>query len=716
MNIAEEVDPEDTRAYPNRPAWQRFVTIFAGPATNYLSAIVLAFCALHLPRRRRARRRYVAVDDVLRGLRRGRQARGRRPDPRGRSRAAVSRATATRVADRARDGEEGRADAAHRAARRQLVRRVDHAQAVEGRRRQARLPARHQAHRRGRHRPRRHLRRGGTGADVPGRQTEAILGGLRDIITGAEKADPGGPKRIVDEFSKAFKLGFIYGIELADAAQRLPGPVQPVPAPRARRRPAGVPGYEMVTRRRANPKIEAMVHMGGIMVLGVVMIAGDVARLPRLLVRFTAAKVSACWPARSSIGSRPSRASTCSRTPAARWSTSARPRTSARACASTSARAATSGSSSRRASSGARCTDVETIVVSSSKEALLLENHLIKKHQPKFNVKLRDDKQYLVLRLVDPSIPGDGTPKRDVFPRVEVVRNIRDDGAQLLRPVSLRDERARDAAHAQPSLPAAHLHRSRARDPRPTVPAVPDQALLGPVRDRCRAGDLRRAGRGREDVPRRQERRAASTRLRARMEVARRARGLRGRRGAARLDRAPSSARSRSQHIVQDEFVDQDVWGLYREADAVEVVVLFVRGGKLVGRRAFQQKDQELPDAAVIAEHVQQYYATGTFIPDEVVVGVELEEAEVARGVARRGARQEGEDRRAAPRDPGAPGRARGSQRGGLRAARARSKDADAEALLDKVAERLDAARGRRSGSSASTSRTSRAPTRSRRW
>src|ERR1043165_781677 len=42
MNIAEDVDPDDTQAYPNRPAWQRFITIFAGPATNYLSAIVLA--------------------------------------------------------------------------------------------------------------------------------------------------------------------------------------------------------------------------------------------------------------------------------------------------------------------------------------------------------------------------------------------------------------------------------------------------------------------------------------------------------------------------------------------------------------------------------------------------------------------------------------------------------------------------------------------------
>jgi excinuclease ABC subunit C len=142
------------------------------------------------------------------------------------------------------------------------------------------------------------------------------------------------------------------------------------------------------------------------------------------------------------------------------------------------------------------------------------------------------------------------------------------------------------------------------------------------------------------------------------------------------------------QHIVQDEFVDQDVWGLYREADTVEVVVLFIRGGKLVGRRAFQQKNQELADAAVIAEHAQQYYATGTFVPDEVVVGLELEDGAVlaewlsaARGKKvrvvepKRGVRArlvELADRNAA-----------------ASATSRRSKDADAEALLVKVADRL---------------------------
>src|SRR5688572_32337329 len=85
---------------------------------------------------------------------------------------------------------------------------------------------------------------------------------------------------------------------------------------------------------------------------------------------------------------------------------------------------------------GRAINDIETIVVNSSKEALLLENHLIKKHQPRFNVKLRDDKQYLVLRLVDPIDPdkSPAAPKRQLFPRVEVVRNIRDDGANYFGP------------------------------------------------------------------------------------------------------------------------------------------------------------------------------------------------------------------------------------------------------------------------------------------
>src|SRR5262245_2988395 len=71
---------------------------------------------------------------------------------------------------------------------------------------------------------------------------------------------------------------------------------------------------------------------------------------------------------------------------------------------------------------GKALADIETVVVTDEKEALLLENHLVKRHQPRFNVKLRDDKQYLVLRVLPPDPSPDAPPARH-FPRVQVARN-----------------------------------------------------------------------------------------------------------------------------------------------------------------------------------------------------------------------------------------------------------------------------------------------------
>jgi excinuclease ABC subunit C len=275
---------------------------------------------------------------------------------------------------------------------------------------------------------------------------------------------------------------------------------------------------------------------------------------------------------------------------------------------------------------GRAATDVETIVVTAEKEALLLENHLIKKHQPRFNVKLRDDKQYLVLRLVDPVPQADGTDKRDVFPRVQVVRNIRDDHASYFGPyhsaTSARETLRILNRHFQLRTCTDHVLETRGRPclqyeikrcSGPCALPVPPAVYAEQVED----VKMFLQGKSGELIARLRTRMAA----RAAAEDFESAAALRD--GIAAVERTLAK-----QNVVQDEFVDQDVWGLYREADTVEVVVLFVRAGKLVGRRAFHQKDQELADAAVVGEHVQQYYATGTFVPDEVVVGVDLEDSD----------------------------------------------------------------------------------------
>jgi len=261
--------------------------------------------------------------------------------------------------------------------------------------------------------------------------------------------------------------------------------------------------------------------------------------------------------------------------------------------------------------------DVETVVVDNEKEALLLENHLIKQHQPRFNVKLRDDKQYLVLR-VDP---------RTRFPRVEAVRNIKDDGARYFGPyhsaTSCRETLRLLNRHFQLRTCTDHVLATRQRPclqyqirrcPGPCVFPI-DEAEYG-----IQVEDVMMFLEGKNE--------SLVDRLRGRMgeradkEEYESAAQLRD--SIAAVEKALAK-----QNVVQDEFVDQDVFGLWREDDAVEVVVLFVRAGKLVGRRAFREREQEMPDAQVMTEVIQRYYDRGTVVPDEVVVPVEIEDAEL---------------------------------------------------------------------------------------
>ncbi len=102
--------------------------------------------------------------------------------------------------------------------------------------------------------------------------TKLIAGGLYDIVTGAQPADPGGPVRIVSEFHKAFESSFVTGLKLMATLSVYLGLFNLFPLPALDGGRLVFLVYEMVTRRRANPKIEATVHMAGILVLGVVMI------------------------------------------------------------------------------------------------------------------------------------------------------------------------------------------------------------------------------------------------------------------------------------------------------------------------------------------------------------------------------------------------------------------------------------------------------------
>lgn len=302
MNIAEDVDPEDKFAYPNRPAWQRFITIFAGPATNYLSAILLAFC-LYTCHGVDSSWKWYGVALVQDGY----DAHGK-----------------LEVGDRILEVDHVPVLAAGTytdkgvtyTSEKSLTERVTAKKGApveitvlrDGKRVEVNITPTYNAG------PAQQLSilldaklreccsvklahvgtprylLGILPSDVPDvldvgfftaaagaleypiAQTKMIGAGLYGILTGAEKADPGGPVRIYDEFEKAWKLGFVTGIKLLMMLSVYLGLFNLFPLPALDGGRLVFLGYEMVTRRRANPKIEAMVHMAGIMVLGVVMI------------------------------------------------------------------------------------------------------------------------------------------------------------------------------------------------------------------------------------------------------------------------------------------------------------------------------------------------------------------------------------------------------------------------------------------------------------
>jgi excinuclease ABC subunit C len=261
--------------------------------------------------------------------------------------------------------------------------------------------------------------------------------------------------------------------------------------------------------------------------------------------------------------------------------------------------------------------DIETVVTGNEKEALLLENNLIKQHQPRFNVKLTDDKNYLVLRL-DP---------RAAWPHLEVVRKIADDGARYFGPyhsaTSCREALRVVNRHFQLRICTDHTLASRTR---PCLQYQIKRCLAPcvlPVSADEYAEQVRFVGlflEGKNDEL------LEDLRLRMKDAAARMA----FERAATLRDqvRALESVLE-SQRVVLDTFADQDVLGFHREGQAVEVVVLFIRQGKMVGNRAFSFGKQEFPDDEILSSFLGLFYDMQAAPPAEVLLPFAIADTEV---------------------------------------------------------------------------------------
>jgi excinuclease ABC subunit C len=261
--------------------------------------------------------------------------------------------------------------------------------------------------------------------------------------------------------------------------------------------------------------------------------------------------------------------------------------------------------------------DVEVIVTRSEKEAVLLENELIKKHKPRFNVRLRDDKDFIVLRL-DTTHP---------WPRLEIwrARQRKDDGARYFGPYSsassIRETLRIVNRHFQLRTCSDHVfaHRKRPcilyqikRCPAPCVYEIP----AGEYRDSVEDAIAFLEGRETELVER----------LQARMDEA--AAAMRFEDAARLRDQLQAVERSlEKQRVLMADRADRDVVGLWREGPDLVVQVLSMRGGKLQDSRCYPFREQEFPDEEILSSFLSLYYEQNP-APDEILVPLEPGEAD----------------------------------------------------------------------------------------
>jgi len=271
----------------------------------------------------------------------------------------------------------------------------------------------------------------------------------------------------------------------------------------------------------------------------------------------------------------------------------------------------------------ARAVDVETVVTDSELEALILENNLIKENRPRYNVRLRDDKQYpyICVTLQEP------------FPRVLKVRRVRNDGARYFGPYAdsgaltetlgvlkkLFPYRTCDLAIPDPEIrpepiierPCLEYFIKRCTAPcvrftdRASYRAVIDQVLLF--------------------LQGKQEQ--VLSRLRSQMDAA-----------AVALD-FERAAQLRDQIIAVERIVqrqkmttagggDQDVLAVAVDDTAEASVEMFqVREGKVVSQDHYLLEAEASEPGEILLSFLQQYYERATYVPKAIILQHEIDDA-----------------------------------------------------------------------------------------
>ena len=260
--------------------------------------------------------------------------------------------------------------------------------------------------------------------------------------------------------------------------------------------------------------------------------------------------------------------------------------------------------------------DLETIVVDNEREALALENNLIKRYHPKFNVLLRDDKTYPYIKFT----------AADKYPRVYFTRRIKKDGSLYFGPyfpASLA-RRILHFIHKRFMVPSCTVDLTR-NHPRPCLqyyikrcqgPCVAGLTTDERYAEAARDARLFLEGRRHDLMKSLEERMAAA----AEQELFEQAAAYRD------LLRTLEDIEER-QRIASAQGDDTDVFAYYAEPPLVSANLFHLRGGRVVDRREFYWEDlEEFDPHEFVPSLLKQFYLEAEYLPKAIHVPIDFED------------------------------------------------------------------------------------------
>ncbi|MGH7799334.1 MAG: excinuclease ABC subunit UvrC [Thermodesulfobacteriota bacterium] len=264
--------------------------------------------------------------------------------------------------------------------------------------------------------------------------------------------------------------------------------------------------------------------------------------------------------------------------------------------------------------------DLDYFVTQNERDALLLENSLIKQKKPKYNIRLKDDKNYASLRL-DP---------REKFPKLTYTRRVLRDGAMYYGPFASGQALRQTKRLIHKIFPIRDCtdEKFKRHSTRPCLNYYM-KLCLGPCAgkvDKGRYGEVVEQTKMFLKGERKEIIRLLCTNMNRASEE------LRYEDAAHYRDQIDLLERHLGVDLhISSSLMDKDIVGFYRDAQFVEFVVLFSRGGAIIDMVEYPFNNASWEDEEIVREFIGQLYGGERFIPQEIIIPLRFEGVEALR-------------------------------------------------------------------------------------